>query len=316
MAFVGDAANLLLGGVPGDVHELFVVDVEPGDLARASSAMTDLGDTVRTVHVMLSDSVATLEGRWEGGGATAFQTEIWAPLNDGLGVLQRECHNAASQLANLAVQAEQAHLQKVFALNEEIQQQLQLTAVTLVTPGVGKAIAEVVGNVAERVGGELVIRVVAGIASAIDELIRKVLAACGSLFTRMASLLAATRGAVYDDLANFVAQGVRPAGNAASPLQAGGSLRWGPPKPAGLHDPGLQSIANELYRPGAAIGNGGTADAIRSGAGHLIKGFERMVNLGRWIRTHRAASPGDIYAAQSMLQDLISALLGDGYPGP
>ncbi|HEX6537803.1 MAG TPA: WXG100 family type VII secretion target [Candidatus Dormibacteraeota bacterium] len=175
MAFVGDAANLLLGGVPGDVHELFVVDVEPGDLARASSAMTDLGDTVRTVHVMLSDSVATLEGRWEGGGATAFQTEIWAPLNDGLGVLQRECHSAASQLANLAVQAEQAHLQKVFALNEEIQQQLQLTAVTLVTPGVGKAIAEVVGNVAERVGGELVIRVVAGIASAIDELIRKVL---------------------------------------------------------------------------------------------------------------------------------------------
>lgn len=46
---------------------------------------------------------------------------------------------------------------------------------------------------------------------------------------------------------------------------------WGPPKPS-VRDRELQQIINQLYRPGAALGNGGTADALRAGAGHIQKG--------------------------------------------
>jgi uncharacterized protein YukE len=191
MAVFGDAANFVLGGIPGDVHDLFVVDVEPGDLVRASEAMSDLGYTVRTVHVKLTENVTHLEGRWEGAGATAFQTDIWQPLSEGLGVLERESHNAAAQLTRLAAQAERAHLQKVMALNQEMQNQLELTAATwTLTPAAGKAISAVLGNVASRLGGELVSRVIAGIVGAIEDLISKVLAAFAKLFEWFAGPLA------------------------------------------------------------------------------------------------------------------------------
>lgn len=186
MAFLGDAANFVLGGIPDDVHQLFVVDVEPGDLVRASESMTDLGHTVHTVHTRLSDDVTLLAGQWEGDGATAFRTDIWEPLSDGLSVLERESHHAAAQLALLASQAEQAHLQKVMALNQEIQNQLGLTAATwMVAPAAGKAISGALGSVASKLGGELVSRVVAGIVKTIEDLIQKAVEAFAELFARV-----------------------------------------------------------------------------------------------------------------------------------
>ena len=114
---VGDAANFLLGGIPGDLHDEFVVDVEPADLDQASGLLNGMSDSVRTIHVKLSASVASLEDRWQGDGAAAFHSEIWRPLSHGLGVLERECATAASELARLSVQAEQAHFDKVEELN-------------------------------------------------------------------------------------------------------------------------------------------------------------------------------------------------------
>ena len=92
------------------------------------------------------------------------------------------------------------------------------------------------------------------------------------------------------------------------------SLGWGPPKPA-VRDPLLQSITDQLYRPGASIGNGGTADAIRAGVGHVEKGVERIANIERWIVANPDAAGADMHAAESMIQDLISALVGMPYPG-
>jgi len=95
-----------------------------------------------------------------------------------------------------------------------------------------------------------------------------------------------------------------------------GGPDWDPVKPPRIQNPELQSIADQLYRPGASIGNGGTGDAIRAGFGHIIKGSEWITNLGSWIADNPGASPSGIYTTQSMLQELISAMAGEGYPGP
>lgn len=174
---VGDAANFLLGGIPGDVHDIFVMDVEPDDLIRASALLVQLRGSVSTIHVKLSGSVAALEGKWQGDGAGAFESEIWQPLSHGLGVLERECGSAASELARLAVEAEQAHLYKVTELSQEIQNQLWLYAGTSMigAPELGAVIGDAVTGLAARLGGELVGRMVAGIVDAIGRLLSKVL---------------------------------------------------------------------------------------------------------------------------------------------
>ena len=174
---VADAANFLLSGIPGDLHDEFVMDVEPADLMQASVLLKGMSESVRTIHVKLSGNVASLEGRWQGDGAAAFDSEIWQPLSHGLGVLERECGTAASELARLSVQAEQAHLYKVEELNQEIATQLYIFAGTTLigSPELGGVIADAVGGLAARLGGELVGRMVAGIVDAISALLRKVL---------------------------------------------------------------------------------------------------------------------------------------------
>ena len=174
---VADAANFLLGGIPGDLHDEFIMDVEPGDLQRASVVFDEMSGSARTIHVRLSGSVASLEGRWRGDGAAAFDSEIWQPLSHGLGVLERECATAASELARLSVQAEQAHFYKVEELNQEIQTQLYIFAGTTLIggPELGGMISDAVGGLASRLGGELVGRIVAGVVDAISALLRKVL---------------------------------------------------------------------------------------------------------------------------------------------
>ncbi|MBV8528825.1 MAG: hypothetical protein JOZ75_10950 [Candidatus Dormibacteraeota bacterium] len=187
MAFVGDAANFVLGGIPGDIHDILNPDVDPGDLQRASIAMTQFGDSVAAVHLHLNDSVATIKGRWEGSGATAFQTDIWQPLSDGLDVLERESHNAAHQLANLGGQAAEAHMQKIMAIEQEVQTQLNFTVVTWeLTPAAGKALAELLSGVASRLGADIVSEMVFGVARAIDALTQHVLTAFAQLLEWLA----------------------------------------------------------------------------------------------------------------------------------
>ena len=180
---VGDAANLLLGGIPGDLHDMFVMDVEPDDLLRASHTLQNMSTSVHDIHVKLSGNVSSLEGRWEGSGAATFDSEIWQPLSHGLGTLERECSTAAGKLASLAVQAEAAHAQKVEQLAQEIQTQLYIYAGTSLIggPELGGVISDAVGALAGRLGGELVGRIVSGIIDAITDAIQKVLAAFGTL---------------------------------------------------------------------------------------------------------------------------------------
>ena len=309
-----DAANLVLGGSPGDVHDMFVMDVEPADLAQASVLLEEMSGSVHTIHVKLSGSVTSLEGRWQGDAAAAFDSEIWQPLSHGLGVLDRECRTAASELARLAVQAEQAHVLKVEELNQEIQNKLWIFAGTAMIggPELGGVISEAVGGLAARLGGELVGRMVSGIVDAISTLLRKVLDAFYDLLKWAAGPLKVASSEIYDRVRNVFGESLKGGGSTSYDTPNG----WGPWKPTGITDPELRGIADQLYRPGASIGNGGTADAIRAGFGHEIKGAERITQLVRWLDSHSAATAHDIHAAQSMLQDLISAMSGGGYPGP
>ena len=203
---VGDAANFLLSGIPGDLHDEFVMDVEPADLGQASALLKGMGESVRTIHVKLSGSVASLEGRWQGDGAAAFDSEIWQPLSHGLGVLERECGSAASELARLSVQAEEAHFYKVEELNQEIQTQLYIFAGTMLigSPELGGVIADAVGGLAARLGGELVGRIVSGIVDAISALLRKVLDAFYDLLKWAAKPLEAVIPAMRGEVDRIV----------------------------------------------------------------------------------------------------------------
>ena len=203
---VGDAANFLLSGIPGDLHDEFVMDVEPADLVRASAVLTEMSDSVRTIHMKLSGSVASLEGRWQGDGAATFDSEIWQPLSHGLGVLEGECGTAAAELAKLAVQAEQAHLYKVEELNQEIQTQLYIFAGTALIggPELSGVISDAVGGLAARIGGELVGRIVAGVVDAISALLRKVLDAFYDLLNWAAKPLTTVTAALRAEVGRVV----------------------------------------------------------------------------------------------------------------
>ena len=104
-------------------------------------------------------------------------------------------------------------------------------------------------------------------------------------------------------------------------LQPLGQAIW---KAAGVprltvRDPKLTNIMKSLYKPGARVGNGSTADAIRSelatgkpvgGTFHSIKGRDSINALNNWLTGHPDASPEDIAAARAVLQDLTDALAG------
>ena len=76
--FVGDAANFLLGGIPGEVQDMFVVDVEPDDLAKASSTTRDLSVGVRTLHMRLSGKGWIVRGRMAEGREGRFRERTLA----------------------------------------------------------------------------------------------------------------------------------------------------------------------------------------------------------------------------------------------
>ena len=83
-------------------------------------------------------------------------------------------------------------------------------------------------------------------------------------------------------------------------------------------DQTLKNQIAELYRPGAKIGDGGTADALRheietgelvGGKSHYRKAVERSVALQRIIDSGRLDN-SDRDIAKSILSDLKNALKG------
>jgi hypothetical protein len=82
-------------------------------------------------------------------------------------------------------------------------------------------------------------------------------------------------------------------------------------------DPMLSAHLDELYREGAQVGSGSTADAIRhelatgkqvGGVWHSKKGEDSIKFLERWLKNNPTASPGDRAAAENVLLDLKNAL--------
>ena len=80
----------------------------------------------------------------------------------------------------------------------------------------------------------------------------------------------------------------------------------------------LKNAINEIYRPGAKIGDGGLADAVRhelstgklvGEKSHVIKAQERATNLENIIRKQNL-SQGDLNIANKLLNDLRKALRG------
>ena len=77
---------------------------------------------------------------------------------------------------------------------------------------------------------------------------------------------------------------------------------------------------NDLYRPGAKIGSGSTADAVRAeqktgesvgGKFHREKEENYFRSLSKWLNTHTDSLPTDKMAAQNVLRDLLNALKGN-----
>jgi len=78
----------------------------------------------------------------------------------------------------------------------------------------------------------------------------------------------------------------------------------------------LKNAIDQMYRPGATIGDGGLADAIRhelstgqlvGGKSHIQKGIERVRNLENIIKKENL-NPNDLATAQKLLDDLKDAL--------
>jgi hypothetical protein len=82
---------------------------------------------------------------------------------------------------------------------------------------------------------------------------------------------------------------------------------------------------DEMWRPGATVGNGSTAAAARvevlggakvKGGDHIQKANNYVVTLQKWIARQdrlppaQKASRGDYNAAQNVLKDLLNALDG------
>ena len=83
----------------------------------------------------------------------------------------------------------------------------------------------------------------------------------------------------------------------------------------------LKNCIDQMYRPGATIGDGGLADAIRhelttgelvGGKSHIRKGVERVRNLENIIEK-QSLNETDYKIANDLLNDLKSALELGGY---
>ncbi len=81
----------------------------------------------------------------------------------------------------------------------------------------------------------------------------------------------------------------------------------------------LKNAINELYRPGAVTGDGGTADAIRyelktgapvGGKLHIQKGYDRLRNLQNILKREEL-TPREKTIIQELIDDLEKALRGE-----
>ena len=108
------------------------------------------------------------------------------------------------------------------------------------------------------------------------------------------------------------------AANAATAQKLADSLASNMSKPI-VSDIKLGGLMDDLYRDGAKIGTGSTADAVRyetatgnsvGGVFHTQKAQDYSVALQKWLDSNPSASFSDRSAAQNVLRDLQNALKG------
>lgn len=93
----------------------------------------------------------------------------------------------------------------------------------------------------------------------------------------------------------------------------------GIPKPV-VQNPKLQTILDDLYKPGGTVGDGSTAAArwefdhpgsLVKGKDHVGKAKQSIKALNNWVsRNWNTASPADKQAAWSVIDDLKNAIGG------
>jgi hypothetical protein len=108
------------------------------------------------------------------------------------------------------------------------------------------------------------------------------------------------------------------AANSATGVNLADSLAAQMAKPQ-VSNTQLANMMDDLYRDGAKVGSGSTADAVRyenqtglpvGGVFHSEKASNYATGLQRWIENNPSAPASDISAAQNVLRDLLNALRG------
>jgi hypothetical protein len=96
------------------------------------------------------------------------------------------------------------------------------------------------------------------------------------------------------------------------------SLRAAMEKPP-VVDSELAGLMEDLYRPGATVGSGSTAAAVREEAAkgvrvggrlHAEKAQNYITALKRWLAKNPTSGPGDRAAAENVIRDMENALEG------
>ncbi|MGK5173097.1 hypothetical protein [Geodermatophilus sp. CPCC 205761] len=87
-----------------------------------------------------------------------------------------------------------------------------------------------------------------------------------------------------------------------------------------VQDPNLRKIVDALYKPGATVGNGSTADAVWfelltgnpvKGKRHIDKAVTSINALQKWLDANPGAPAAEVAAARALIQDLGRALARD-----
>jgi RHS repeat-associated protein len=133
----------------------------------------------------------------------------------------------------------------------------------------------------------------------------------------VAVLVPLVGGAVVSKLLGGAGEIVEEAHSAARFEDLKDSYRQVMAKPS-VSDVGLSRMMDELYRPGAKVGSGSTADAVRferanpgqkvGGASHIQKSKDYVTRIETWLKKNPNASSTDRAAAESVLADLRQAL--------
>ena len=193
----------------------------------------------------------------------------------------------------------------------------ELAKAALGTAATESAKALVGGAIAKgvvKVGGYAWNRVCAALDDVVDDVARGIDDTISGLGDDVGGIMDDAVRATGDD----AVRGADSAANRALNERYVDELRAAMERPV-VQNPALSNIMDDLYRPGARIGSGSTAAAVRHEAAtgstvggrlHTQKAQESVTRLQKWLDRNPTARPGDRAAAENVMRDLQNALGG------